>query len=123
VYMMDLISRYWRAASQVSKNMQLEIVEPEIFFRPEISIPCHDMSEGLYEKRKERNKSRIDIRNVRFVGISYYTIDRFGYDEEQCDQIPVINAMMHGQEQSILGSVRSVTIERTSLLGSCIYNM
>ena len=75
------------------KNMQLEIVEPENFYRPGILIPCHDRSEGLYDKRKETKKSRIDIGNFRFWGISYKTIDRFGYDEEQCDQIPVIDDM------------------------------
>ena len=73
-------------------NMTLEIVETENFFRPGLLIPCQDRSEGLYNTRnKASKKTRIDIANFRFWGIHYKTIDRFGYDEEQCDQIPVID--------------------------------
>jgi hypothetical protein len=42
-------------------------------------------------QRKATKKSRAEFDKLRFWGIHYKTIDRFGYDDEQSDQIPVID--------------------------------
>jgi hypothetical protein len=70
------------------KGLQLDIIEPDAIFRPAMLIPCPDRSQGLYQSRTAAKKSLIELSNYRFWGIRYKTVDRFGYDDEQCQQIP-----------------------------------
>jgi hypothetical protein len=74
-----------------SESIVIDIIEPDMIFRPAILLPCPDRSTDLYtifptpktvrgfnETQKDTVKS---FKMIRFWAIHYITTDRYGYED------------------------------------------
>jgi hypothetical protein len=68
-------------------SFKIDVIEPDMIFRPAMLIPCPDRSINLYGPHAENGTpaqmwSQIDsMRKIRFWAIHYITTDRYGYED------------------------------------------
>jgi len=67
----------------------VDVIEPSMIYRPVLVHHCFDRSDTLHEAlpRNRKHVFRDNIKKVRFWAITYITLDRFGYEDLNLNEV------------------------------------